>query len=65
MRPLVYDFGQLNDATERDYTKQIVKDRCSAIAGVTGKPDVIEAVTHILAWNQSYMRSRKVSEYTI
>ena len=26
MRPLVYDFGQLNTDTERDYTLQIVKD---------------------------------------
>ena len=26
MRPLVYDFGQLNTNTERDYTKQIVHD---------------------------------------
>ena len=27
MRPLVYDFGQLNTDTERDYTRQIVQDR--------------------------------------
>ena len=26
MRPLVYDFGQLNQDTERDYISQIVKD---------------------------------------
>ncbi len=26
MRPLVYDFGQLNTGTELDYTSQIVKD---------------------------------------
>lgn len=26
MRPLVYDFGQLNTDTERDYTLQIVQD---------------------------------------
>ncbi len=26
MRPLVYDFGQLNTGTEQDYTSQIVKD---------------------------------------
>ena len=60
MRPLVYDFGQLNNATERDYTRQIVKGRCSAIADVSARTDVIEAVTHVLAWNQSYMRNRKV-----
>ncbi len=26
MCPLIYDFGQLNTATEYDYTSQIVKD---------------------------------------
>ena len=26
MRPLVYDFGQLNTDTERDYTREIVRD---------------------------------------
>ena len=29
MRPLVYDFGQLNTDTERDYTYQIVRDHVS------------------------------------
>ena len=29
MRPLVYDFGQLNTDTERDYTVQIVTDHVS------------------------------------
>ena len=29
MRPLVYDFGQLNTDTERDYTTQIVHDHVS------------------------------------
>ena len=29
MRPLVYDFGQLNTDTEKDYTHQIVKDHVS------------------------------------
>ena len=29
MRPLVYDFGQLNTGTEHDYTKQIVTDHVS------------------------------------
>ena len=29
MRPLVYDFGQLNTDTERDYTYQIVHDHVS------------------------------------
>ena len=26
MRPLVYDFGQLTNRTEKDYTRQIVSD---------------------------------------
>ena len=26
MRPLVYDFGQLSDQTEKEYTLQIVKN---------------------------------------
>ena len=30
MRPLVYDFGQLNTDTERDYTTQIVHDHVSS-----------------------------------
>ena len=29
MQPLVYDFGQLTNITEKDYTVQIVKDRVS------------------------------------
>ena len=29
MQPLVYDFGQLTDNTEKDYTTQIVTDRVS------------------------------------
>ena len=30
MRPLVYDFGQLNTGTESDYIKQIVTDHVSS-----------------------------------
>ena len=29
MQPLVYDFGQLTNNTEKDYTTQIVTDRVS------------------------------------
>ena len=29
MQPLVYDFGQLPNMTEKDYTVQIVKNRVS------------------------------------
>ena len=31
MQPLVYDFGQLTDNTEKDYTIQIVTDRVSNV----------------------------------
>uniref|UniRef100_A0A1X7SXU1 Uncharacterized protein n=1 Tax=Amphimedon queenslandica TaxID=400682 RepID=A0A1X7SXU1_AMPQE len=58
MKPLVYDFGQLNNATEKDYTRQIVKDRCHVIPEVTGQTAVIESVANVLAWSQKYMRGR-------
>ncbi|XP_019853235.1 PREDICTED: E3 ubiquitin-protein ligase RNF213-like [Amphimedon queenslandica] len=58
MRPLVYDFGQLNDDTEKDYTFQIVNDRCSDIDEVKGQTNVIQSVAHVLAWSQKYMRER-------
>ena len=61
MRPLVYDFGQLNDNTEKDYTNQIVTDRCQDIAQVMGQTNVIQSVSKILSWSQEYMRKRKVS----
>ncbi len=60
MRPLVYDFGQLNNSTEKDYTTQIVRGRCSDIENVQGRSDIIEAVSRVLAWSQAYMRDRKV-----
>ena len=31
MRPLVYDFGQLNTDTEKDYTTQIVHDHVRSV----------------------------------
>ena len=61
MRPLVYDFGQLNNTTERDYIAQIVQYRCQNIPGVSEQSDIINVVTKVLAWSQSYMRKRNVS----
>ncbi|XP_019863218.1 PREDICTED: E3 ubiquitin-protein ligase rnf213-alpha-like, partial [Amphimedon queenslandica] len=58
MRPLVYDFGQLNFNTEKDYIFQIVKNRCLYIPQVTEKSDVIQAVTDILVWSQNHMREK-------
>ena len=60
MRPLVYDFGQLNNATEKDYTRQIVKDRCTDIPNVVGQTDIIDSVADVMAWSQKYMRERNV-----
>ena len=60
MRPLVYDFGQLNNATEKDYTRQIVKDRCTTIPNVVGQTGIIDSVADVLTWSQKYMRERNV-----
>ena len=57
MRPLVYDFGQLTNATEQDYTGQIVINHCSKILS----PIAISAVSHVLAWCQKFMREKEVS----
>ena len=61
MRPLVYDFGQLNNATEKDYTKQIVKGRCQTIPEISGQVEIIDAVANVLAWSQKYMKERNVN----
>ena len=60
MRSLVYDFGQLNFNTEKDYILQIVKNRCLNIPQVTEKSDVIQTVTDILVWSQNHMRGKNV-----
>ena len=62
MRPLVYDFGQLDDSTENDYTKQMVHDRCSTVVDLN-KANCINAVADVLTWSQSYMKKRTVSNY--
>ena len=59
MRPLVYDFGQLTNTTEKDYTKQIVHNHCSGKQAAAVA--VIGSVSHVLAWCQDYMRKKKVS----
>ena len=61
MRPLVYDFGQLNNATEKDYTKQIVKSRCQSIPEINGQVGIIDTVADVLAWSQKYMKKRNVN----
>ena len=61
MRPMVYDFGQLNVDTEKDYTRQIVSDRCRDIPLVGADMSLVNAIAHVLAWSQKYMRDRKAS----
>ena len=56
----MYDFGQLNNVTEKDYTSQIVRGRCSEIESIQGRSDITEAVSRVLACSQAYMRDRKV-----
>ena len=65
MRPLVYDFGQINDTTAKDYIKKIIQDRCQEIAIVKGKISVANQMAEILIWCQEYMRRKKVIKSAI
>ncbi len=60
MKPLVYDFGRLDDATENDYTEQLVKDRCSNMDDLNEDQDTIKSVAKVITWSQSYMKKRTV-----
>ena len=61
MRPLVYDFGQLSNGTEKDYTKQIVKSKCQAIPEISGQVGIIDTVADVVTWSQKYMKKRNVN----
>ncbi|KAG8507497.1 LOW QUALITY PROTEIN: E3 ubiquitin-protein ligase RNF213 [Galemys pyrenaicus] len=51
--PLVWDFGQLNDAVEKRYIQQIVQ----RLVGPLGlAPDRVRVVTEVLAASQGFMR---------
>ena len=67
MRPLVYDFGQLNLETEKDYIWQIVSDRCQDILLVTYShtcsTTLVDSIAHVLAWSQKFMRERTVKKF--
>ena len=63
MRPLAYDFGRLDDATENNYTVQMVKDRCGTVEELAIQTDAIKAIAHVLTWSQSYMKKRSVCTY--
>ncbi|XP_076856258.1 E3 ubiquitin-protein ligase rnf213-alpha-like isoform X2 [Brachyhypopomus gauderio] len=56
MIPLVWDFGQLSDDTEKMYIHQIVQ---CAIENNSIQEDYIEMITNILSMSQCYMRKRK------
>ena len=62
MRPLVYDFGQLNVDTEKEYTKQIVLNRLKEIPELRSSGMLMDLVARVLAWSQNYMRKRKVCQ---
>ncbi|KAM9780063.1 E3 ubiquitin-protein ligase rnf213-alpha-like [Neosynchiropus ocellatus] len=56
MVPLVWDFGQLNDQTEKIYIHQIVK-RVVESKGID--QSCIKWITEVLSASQRYMRTRK------
>ena len=65
MRPLVYDFGQLQQVTEDDYIRQIVHDHVKKHESLRKKNAAIVAaivpvITGVLATSQAYMRGKKV-----
>lgn len=55
MIPLVWDFGQLNDHTEKIYIQQIVQR--VAVNKAIG-PNYIKMITDVLSASQKYMRKR-------
>ncbi|KAJ8251476.1 hypothetical protein GJAV_G00221750, partial [Gymnothorax javanicus] len=56
MIPLVWDFGQLNDCTEKMYIQQIVQ-RVTETNAISTK--YIDMITNVLSSSQKYMRTRK------
>ncbi|XP_034268690.1 E3 ubiquitin-protein ligase RNF213 [Pantherophis guttatus] len=56
MIPLVWDFGQLNNITEKLYIEQIVQKLAKSI---TMSATEIQMITEVLFKSQTYMRQRK------
>lgn len=56
MVPLVWDFGQLDDNTEKMYIQQIVKN---VFENKSVNKDYIKMMTDVLSASQCYMRKRK------
>ena len=59
MKPVVYDFGKLDDDTEKDYTRQMVWDRCKEMQSISDSEK--DAIVNVIKESQSYMRKRIVS----
>ncbi|KAM4037716.1 E3 ubiquitin-protein ligase RNF213 isoform 1-T2 [Anomaloglossus baeobatrachus] len=53
MMPLVWDFGQLNNETEKKYIQQIVQRLAKEVKLLTGD---VQLLTDVLSTSQSYMR---------
>ncbi|XP_071329691.1 E3 ubiquitin-protein ligase rnf213-alpha [Trachinotus anak] len=56
MIPLVWDFGQLNDHTEKIYIQQIVQ---RVVENKAINQSYIKCITDVLSASQKYMRTRK------
>ncbi|XP_066918681.1 E3 ubiquitin-protein ligase rnf213-alpha-like [Clytia hemisphaerica] len=59
MKPLVWDFGQLDDVTEELYTREIVNSAFKEKKLPQNDTDFIENLISLLTASQKYMRSRK------
>ncbi|XP_016050307.2 E3 ubiquitin-protein ligase RNF213 isoform X1 [Erinaceus europaeus] len=55
--PLVWDFGQLNDASERLYIQQIVQRLASSSMGLQQRKMAV--ITEVLSASQAFMRGRE------
>lgn len=61
MRPLIYDFGRLQQGTEDDYIGQIVSDHIKKHIDLKSEnPAIVIVITEVLATSQAYMREKKV-----
>ncbi|XP_059197009.1 E3 ubiquitin-protein ligase rnf213-alpha-like [Centropristis striata] len=56
MIPLVWDFGQLNDSTEKMYIEQIVQRQAK---GNSIEKSYIPIITQVLSSSQNFMREKK------
>ena len=59
MKPLVWDFGQLDQNTERLYIRQIVNRYVGIRESILNRPGILDTVTIVLATAQGFMRMQK------